>query len=774
MFNYLPGQKASLRLVILFYLYSFAVQGQQRIEGRVQTESGAPLGGVTITLLNTNQGTVTAANGTFVLSKLANGQYTLSISSVGYATQTRLLTIPGPATLESITLAENDNQLGEVIVTSEKIETDVQRTPLAVSVLTARQLRDYRVWSFNDMSALAPSLLITEHGNSTASLFINIRGVMGLHSQTAVATYIDGVYQFETFSVPLQFNNVERIEVLRGPQGTLYGRNAFGGAINIVTKKPSNKTEAYAEVGLGNYAQQRYSASFSIPIVPNKLFLGVSGTFSQRSGIYTNTVTNSAFDRPQSIAGGLNLRYLFSDRWAVDVNGRFEQNADKGSYPWVSSDSTLFASPYTVGRNSENLERRSNVNVSAVVRYRGRHVNLDAVSAVLDYQKWFPQGFDGDFTPVDLRTVYSDDHIRTYTQEVRVSSNTNLGGRFNWTVGTFLWTSPKGTNVNNTVSKVLTGSSTAVRNSLYNNNGMAFFGQATYRLTNRLTALAGLRFDRETRKLGQDRSTIQPNGAVTVNNLYTDFATTFGAVTPKVSLSYELSAASLLYVQYARGFRAGGLNAFAPTFDDVPYGPEYSDNYEVGFKNTLLDNRLRVNLTGFLLAQRNQQINVIENGFFLIRNTGSMNNLGAEIEVMALPTRRVQVEWNASLSDARYARLTANVNGSNRDLTGNKPLFNPGAASFLAVQYRYPLRGQASIFVRGEQRYTGAYYLNFDNVIRQSPFILYNARAGVTVKNVELAVWGRNLTDVQYRTWATTLFLLSNPRMWGVTLSSRF
>ena len=151
-----------------------------------------------------------------------------------------------------------------------------------------------------------------------------------------------------------------------------------------------------------------------------------------------------------------------------------------------------------------------------------------------------------------------------------------------------------------------------------------------------------------------------------------------------------------------------------------------------------------------------------------------MNNVGAEVEVMALPTRRIQIEWNASLSDARYVRLTANVNGSNRDLAGNKPLFNPGAASFLAVQYRYPLREQTSIFLRGEQRYTGAYYLNFDNAIRQSPFILYNMRAGVTVKNVELAVWGRNLTNVQYRTWATTLFLLSNPRMWGVTLSSRF
>ncbi|MBC8155826.1 MAG: TonB-dependent receptor plug domain-containing protein, partial [Bacteroidetes bacterium] len=336
-------------ICLLLSFFSLATYGQHRIQGRVQTASGQPLGGVTVTLLNTDRGTVTNTSGSFAIENLAGGRYTLSISSVGYAAQTRLFTVAGPVSLEPITVAESDTQLGEITVTAEKIEADIQRTPVAVTALSARQLREYRVWSFSDISALAPSLQTIEHGNSTGSLFINIRGVMGLHSQTAVATYVDGVYQFETFSVPIQFNNVERVEVLRGPQGTLYGRNAFGGAINVITKKPSNKTEGYAEVSRGNYAQQRYSGSFSTPILRDKLFLSVSATLNQRSGIYTNAVTNSAFDRPQSLAGGLNLRYSLSNRWAVDVNGRFERNEDKGSYPWVTSDSALFANPYVVG-----------------------------------------------------------------------------------------------------------------------------------------------------------------------------------------------------------------------------------------------------------------------------------------------------------------------------------------------------------------------------------------------------------------------------------------
>ena len=755
-------------------LFTSSAFAQQRLNGRVQTTSAQALGGATVSLLNTNRGTVTTADGTFSLDNVPDGVYTLSISSVGYAAQTRVITVAGPTSAGTVVLAESDTQLGEVTVTAEKQETDSQRTPVAITSLNARQLQEYRVWSFSDMTALAPSLLTVEHGNSTGSLFMNIRGVMGLHSQTAVATYVDGVYQFETFSVPMQFNNVERVEVLRGPQGTLYGRNAFGGAINIITKKPTNKTEGFAEVDLGNYAQQRYSGSFSTPIVPDKLFLGVSGTFNQRQGIYTNTVTNSAYDRPQSMSGGVNLRYQLSAKWNLDFNGRFERNEDKGSYPWVTSDSLLFANPYHVGRNLANIERRTNVNASVAAHYRGSHVNVDAISAVLDYKKWFPDGFDGDFTPINISTVRSDDHIRTYTQEVRVSSNANEGRPFNWTLGTFLWTAPNGTNVNNTSRTSASGTTIAQRNSLYNNGGVALFGQATYRLTGKLLATAGLRYDNETRKLGQDRNTISASGMVTVVNPYTNFETTFGAVTPKISLSYQLSEATLLYAHYARGFRAGGLNAFAPTFADVAFGPEQSDNYEVGYKNTRLNNRLRVNVAAFYLQQRNQQINIIQDGFFLIKNTGNMNNLGAELEVMTVPAKGLQIDWAASVSNATYASLLVNVQGKNRDQAGKSALFNPPAASFLAVQYRHSVGKSASVFVRGEQRYSGAYYLNFDYAIRQSPYVLYNAKAGVTVNNTELSIWGRNLNDVQYRTWATSLYLLSNPRLWGVTLSSRF
>ena len=752
---------------------SATVHGQN-VTGMVKSNEGEGIPFASIAVLNSTKGTQADELGYFNLD-LKPGKYQLSFSAVGYATRIENLTVQkGQEASLTVNLPPSIKSLDQVVITAEKKETELQRTPVAVSVLAAKDLEEYRIWSFSDMSALAPSLQTVEHGGSTSSLFMNIRGVMGLHSQTAVATYIDGVYQFESFSVPMTFNNVERIEILRGPQGTLYGRNAFGGVVNIVTKKPDNNAEGTVEIGLGNFGQQRYSASYRTPLAKNKLFLGVSGLFDQRSGVYTNTITDDDFDRPQSISTGLNLVYIASPKWDFALNMRYERNEDQGSYPWVTSDSLLFANPYTVARNSPNIERRHNYNASVKATYSGDHVNFHAISAYQRYERGFPELLDVDFTGADLRKVQNDWDIGTFTQEFRVSSAQNKSSVLAWTIGTFGWLAPDGSNENATFRTPEGGGFTTRRNSEFNNRGIAFFGQLTYQLTDKLSFTPGLRYDYEVRELAQERITIQPDGEVSSNQPLTDFETSFDAFTPKVNLAYQFNTATMVYAQYARGFRAGGLNAFAPDADDIPFDPEYSDNYEIGVKSTFFNNKLRLNVISFYLQQRDQQVNVIEDAFFLTRNTGDMNNLGLELELEALPFPNLRIQWTGSLSRAEYENLVVFSNGENRDFSGNKPLFNPPVASFLAAQYTKPLGKSIAVFVRGEHRYTGEHYFNFDNVVRQSPYHLYNARLGMSYRNYEVAFWGRNLSDVKYRTWATRVFLLSQPRMWGVTLKVNF
>ena len=761
--------------IIMLLALAFGITGYgQSIAGNVKSGKGENVAFANIKVLNAAKGTQSDDQGRFAI-ELNEGKYQLSVSAMGYATQVKTVMVAASRqTKIQIILKEKSESLGEVVVSAERREDQLQRVPAAVSVLDAEELKEGRVWSYSDLTALAPSLNMVEHGGSTSSLFVNIRGVMGLHSQPAVATYVDGIYQFESFSVPLTFNNVDRIEVLRGPQGTLYGRNAFGGVINIVTRQPTNKANGSVTVGFGNYGQQRYEANYSTPIIKDKLFVNVSGTFNQHSGVYTNTLTDHDFDRPQSIAGGINVKYIASAKWDFDLNARFERNEDKGSYPWVTSDSLLFANPYKVARNQDNTELRKNKNLALKASYRGKRFDFNSISGFQNYQRGFPGFLDVDFTGADLRKAQNDFDISTFTQELRLSSPQGNESKFEWTLGTYAWIAPDGTNTNATITNSDAGETSALRDSRFDNKGLSFYGQASYALTDELSVTAGLRYNTENRKLSQRQRTRNPNGSFTNDTGLVDFEGSFNAFTPKFNLKYQITPDVMVYAQYARGFRAGGLNTNASTQADVAYDPETSDNYEIGLKNTFFQDKLRLNLTGFYLQQKDQQITVVEETLPLTRNTGNMNNLGAELELNALALKGLQIQWSASVSNAEYDKIIVFSGGENRDFSGNKPLYNPEFASFTAVQYTKEFGKEFEAFIRGEHRYSGAYYFDFDNALRQSPYNVYNGRLGAHYKNLEFAVWGRNLGDIKYRTYARNVFLLNQPRMYGATLSYDF
>lgn len=236
----------------------------------------------------------------------------------------------------------------------------------------------------------------------------------------------------------------------------------------------------------------------------------------------------------------------------------------------------------------------------------------------------------------------------------------------------------------------------------------------------------------------------------------------------------------LLYASYARGFRAGGLNTNAPTPAQVPYEPEHSDNYEIGWKNMLLNNKLKLNLTVFYLEQHNQQISTSMDGLNqLILNVGEMHNKGAELEVTTLPVKGLQIDWNASYSYARYTSLLLFSTTANQvvNYKGNQPINNPPISSMLATQYTYPFKGskqRLAAFVRGEYRYLSKYYFDFINGYGQPSYSLFNAKAGVSTKHFELDGWIRNITDRKYIPYGSFgTFLLGTPRTYGLTLIAK-
>jgi len=225
---------------------------QVNINGKITDEKSEPVKSASVHLLNTNKGVVSDEQGNFILRNVLPGNYIIEFSAIGYATQYRDVRVGKESPGLTINLQQTSNRLNEVLVTAQKREELLQRLPISVTALSEKNVTDYRLWNSKDITAIVPNLYSADPGdkrNVTA-----IRGITTTSYDPAVATYIDGVNQFglDTYISPLL--DIARIEILRGPQGTLYGRNAMGGVINIITKQPSNKISGFAEVSLGNYS----------------------------------------------------------------------------------------------------------------------------------------------------------------------------------------------------------------------------------------------------------------------------------------------------------------------------------------------------------------------------------------------------------------------------------------------------------------------------------------------------------------------------------------
>lgn len=773
-------------LFLAYTISSFA----QTLKGTTKTTRGGFIDKATIKLLNTNYGSLTNSQGNYTISSLKEGIYTISVSAIGYASQLKSIDVKKGQTLViDFKLAESSRELNEVTVSSEKRQESVQKIPAAITSLDAKQIREYRLWDITNLTAIAPSLFTVEHGNSAGSNFFNIRGVMGFSSEQAVATYVDGVYQFDYFSAPIQFNDVQSIEILRGPQGTLYGRNAFGGVVNITTRQPGNTPSGYTEVTFGNYGQQRYTVSLSEAIVKNKLFASAAFTYNHRGSIYYNELTKSGYDRREDYSGNFNLRYLPSANWSLALNVKTENDNDRGSFPWVTSHDEVFSKAYQVNSNVANMDKRNNFNISLAANYYGRDFNFTSVSSYTNYHEYYGDGgVDYDFSPLDALSISPDTRQRVYAQEVRFSSPSAKQSKLQWVAGAYGFTQRNHINSPtyygpDYIQLDPTSDAPFITTSISQgtNRGYAFFGQATYSLTDKLDFTAGIRYDHEDRELGQYtnyQKDTDPTILLTPNQ---DYRASFHAVTPKFVLSYKLQDNMLLYGSYARGFRAGGLNTNATDPKQVPYEPEHSDNYEIGWKNMFLNNKLKLNLTAFYLEQHNQQISTAMDGVnALILNVGEMHNKGAELEVTALPVKGLQIDWNVSYFYARYTSLLLYSADAKAvvNYKGNQPINTPPVSSMLAAQYTYDFLGskqQLAAFVRGEYRYLGKYYFDFINGLSQPAYSLFNAKAGISNNHFELNFWARNITNKKYVAYGSFgTFLLGSPGTYGTTLIIKF
>ncbi|MBA4056669.1 MAG: TonB-dependent receptor, partial [Marivirga sp.] len=432
---------------LLFFLilacFGAVAQNTNSVSGRITDEASQPLEGVTVHLLNSNLGAATDSQGLFKISNVPAGKYSLQITAVGFATQ-RVNINAGAGDTEAMNfqLRTSSMQLDAVIVTAQKQEEDIQKVPFTVSAISSRQVQQYRLWNSRDITAIVPNFYSTNSGDNRN--VTSIRGITTTSYDPAVATYIDGVNQFGLDTYIAQLFDVERIEVLSGPQGTLYGRNAMAGVINIITKQPGNNTTGFGEISIGNYGQQRYALGVRTPLITNKLYLGITGVYDRSNGFYTNQFNSEDFDKKSSFIGNYYLKYLMSTKWALTLNVKHNENRNSGAFPLAGSTAEAFENPFTVNQNAVTKLVDNIFNTSLVASYAGHSLNFSSQTAYQSNHRYYVDPIDGDFSPYDIVTIINNygkewNNVKVFTQEFKFSSPASSSSLLKWTAGTYMF-----------------------------------------------------------------------------------------------------------------------------------------------------------------------------------------------------------------------------------------------------------------------------------------------------------------------------------------------
>ncbi len=626
--------------VVLALLCTAAPAGAQptgELAGSVFDQTGAALRGVHVAIRGvTDRRAETSAAGDVAFTNLPEGDYEISVELSGFERQGRAVRVrPGERATVSFTLRVA--AAAQTIVTAAKAGgRDLQEIPIGITAVSHDNLDRLGTQTIEEAPVLAPSVTFSQN---TGWGQLTIRGigtnVVFAGSDPSSAIYLDGVYLARPAMAFARFLDLDRIEVLRGPQGTLYGRNAVGGAMNLVPRPPTNDLQASARFTAGNFGQLRADARMSGPLKRDKIM----GSIALARGVRDGYVRD--LDHPDHPLGGDNdtaargqLRVVFDRRTSVLLSADVDQQR---GIP-LTYNKVLVAKPGYQFDNPADFHdvRTSLLAWNDTLHYGGTArltmalapattlVSLTAFRA-LDYE--FVA--DSDSTELDLVRTHQLERQHQLSQEITVSHQQS---RLTWVAGMFLFSESDHQTV---WSFQPAGPFERRLDPRVDATSRAVFGQATVGLTSRLSATAGVRYTHEGKDIdnaGGRYGLEAPNSPVPGSVYGYSDAIANGAWTPKFGLEMKLSDGSLAYVSATRGFKSGGFNP-SSTAPGRGYDPEWAWSYEGGWKGTLIGGRSRFATSAFVMDYTNLQVQTpIGIGVLDIRNAAAATIRGIEVE----------------------------------------------------------------------------------------------------------------------------------------------
>ena len=553
----------------------------------------------------------------------------------GFESRLTTVDIDAGDTTRDLTLAVAPLSERVTVTTTKAGAADVQSTPVAITVLPARTLDQMGVRSVKDLAGVVPNVTIAQQ-NGLAQ--VTIRGigtnstVVGADPSSAV--YVDGVYLGRPAMVFADFLNIERVEVLRGPQGTLYGRNAVGGTINIVSRQPTNTFESSARITAGSYDEVRAEAAVSGPLLRNKVMGGVAFLRGSREGFVEDLDhPDHSLGSDDTWAGRGQLRLVFGPRSELLLSGdygRFDGIPLTNAKPIVPKPPSSFDNPaslWTVHASTPALGKNIQQGASAklVVPLNG----TTTVSSLTAYRKSDDRFVvDGDSTELVVGVTDVPDLQHQVSEELTVARGTP---RLTLVGGAFFFRDHNEGQVEITNYPAMIAD-TPVRDDRH--TGLGLFGQATYRASTRVSMSGGVRYSDEQKDLDTTGG-VYRIGTPTLISPATFYAfvetANFDAWTPKASIQVQAARDTFAYFSATRGFKSGGFNPGEAVPEKAAFDPEFAWSYEGGLKRTMADGRIRSNTAVFYTTYEDLQVlSFVRPGVPEISNAGAATIKGVE------------------------------------------------------------------------------------------------------------------------------------------------
>lgn len=659
--------------------------------------------------------------------------------------------------------------LSEVTVVEFK-KTKENLATNSVSIVDSGFVNRHELQSITELTAVVPNFYMPEYG-SKQNTPVYIRGVGAKTKGSAVGFYVDGIPHFENSSFDVDMSNIASVTVFRGPQGTLYGRNAIGGIINVSTVSPLAYQGTQFKLGYGSHNDALFQFSHYNKL-GSKVGYSVAGGYHYNDGFHRNMFTNKYADQVKDAYGRVALVWLLDNKWFLRVNSMLNYS-NQGGYPYGKYN-RLTGETEPVNYNRYSSYRRLLSTSGLNIRYAGENVSFSSQTAFQYIRD--RQGIDQDFTSNDTYFVKNRLKQTMLSQEFILKSNNS--SRYQWLWGAFAMTQ----HINNTVeTQYITKDNAFPTHYRIPVNALAIYHQSTIKLFSGFSFIAGLRWDYENSTLKYLRETYQlsTDGARTeVKNVNSSLH--FNQITPKFALQYQDERNNnSYYFSVTRGYKAGGFNQTFQKDEETSFGPEYNWNYELGGKVHLLKDKLYAEAALYYIDWRQQQVNQTVPGVGnVIHNAGHSSSKGFELALNSSPLKNLSIALSYGYT---YAKFIEYQKSATLSYSGNMlPMVPRNTLSCSASYALYPSSTSFidKIVLTAGLTGLGKIYWAEDNEVAQNFYALLNAKISITSGIFTWECWGKNITDTHYNTYcfksSADYAQVGKPAYFGTSLLVKF